>query len=118
MSRSTDSVGRETAIRHRFSSVFRGVNHGEHDPLRTQVEGFFGPSCGGFREAYDGWGVGRGKSSEHLEGLVDSSRAVLHVDDYEVVARKCSDLGQSGREGEEEDAIEGFAIAEAGFERG
>ena len=49
---------------------------------------------------------------------MDSSRAVFHVDDYEVVARECGDLGQSGGEGEEEDAIEGFAVAETGFERG
>lgn len=49
---------------------------------------------------------------------MDSSRAVFHVDDYKVVARECGDLGQSGREGKEEDTVEGFAVAEAGFERG
>lgn len=118
MSGSTDSVWRETAIRYCLFIVFGGVNHGEHDPLWTDVKGFLRPSCGGLREADDGWGVGRGESAEDLEGLMDSSRAVFHVDDCKVVTRECDDLGQSGGEGEEEDAIEGFAIAEAGLERG
>lgn len=98
MSGSTDSVGRETAIRHRLSSVFRGVDHWKHDPLWTKVKGFFGPNCGGLREADDGWGVGRGDSAEHLEGLMDSPGAVFHVDDYKVVAREGDDLSQSGGE--------------------
>lgn len=49
---------------------------------------------------------------------MDSSRAVFHVNDYEIVARECDDLGQSGGEGEQEDTIEGFAVPEAGFDRG
>lgn len=53
---------------------------------------------------------------ETREGVGDAAVAVLHVDDDEVVAGEAGDLGESWGEGEEEEAVEGFAIVEAGFE--
>lgn len=40
---------------------------------------------------------------------------MLHVDDGEVVASDAGDLGEGWGEAEEEDAVEGFAAAEAVF---
>jgi len=50
------------------------------------------------------------------EGGGNGAVAVFHVDDDEVVAGEGGDLGEGGGEGEEEEAVEGFAIFEAGFE--
>lgn len=41
---------------------------------------------------------------------------MLHVNDDEVVAGEAGDLGEGGGEAEEEEAIKGFAIVEAGLE--
>lgn len=42
--------------------------------------------------------------------------AVFHVDDDEVIAGETGDLGESWGEGEEEEAVECFAVLKAGFE--
>lgn len=41
---------------------------------------------------------------------------MFHVDDDEIVAGKAGDLGESGGEGAEEEAVESVAILEARFE--
>lgn len=41
--------------------------------------------------------------------------AVFHVDDDEVIAGEAGDLGERGGEGEEEEAVEGLAVSEAGL---
>lgn len=46
----------------------------------------------------------------------DGTVAVFHVDDDKVVAGEGGDLGEGRGEGEEEEAVEGFATFEAGFE--
>lgn len=51
------------------------------------------------------------------EGIRYSSVAVLHVHYGKVVPGEPRYLGDCGGEGEEEDAIEGLAVLEAGFER-
>lgn len=50
------------------------------------------------------------------KGVADATGAVLHVDDDEVIAGVARDLGEGGGEGEEEETIEGLAVAEAGLE--
>lgn len=49
---------------------------------------------------------------ENGKSVGDSAVAVLHVDDDEVVAGETGDLGERRGEGEKEEAVESFAIAE------
>lgn len=116
MGRSTDSIGRKPAIRHCFSGQFGVVDHGKHDALWAQIEGFLGPHGGRLREAEDGGSTGSGEGVEAREGVGDAAVAVFHVDHHEVVAGEAGDLGDGGGEAEEEEAVEGFAIFETGFE--
>lgn len=53
---------------------------------------------------------------EAREGVGDATVAVLHVNDDKVVAGEARDLGKGGGEAEEEEAVEGLAIFETGFE--
>lgn len=50
------------------------------------------------------------------ESVGDAAVTVFHVDDNEVVAGEGGDFGESGGEGEEEEAVEGFIRTETGFE--
>ena len=98
MGRAAESGGRKTAVGDRVLGRLQGVNHGEHEALWAEVEGFLGPSSGGLRDAEDGGGVGGGEGVEAGEGVVDAARTVLHVDDDEVVAGVARDLGEGGGE--------------------
>ena len=116
MGRSADSVGREPAIRHGLFGHFRAFDHRKHDSLWAEIQGFFGPCSGGLREAEDGRSTGGGEGVEARKGGGDSTVAVFHVDDDEVVSSEAGDLGEGWGEGEEEEAVQGIAVLEAGFE--
>ncbi len=53
---------------------------------------------------------------ETRESVGDATVAVLHVNDDEVVAGETGDLGEGRGEAEEEETVQGLAIAEARFE--
>lgn len=116
MSRPPNAVGRVPAVRDGLFSVLRVFNHGEHDPLWARIEGLLGPHGGGLRQAENGRSQGSGEGAEAVQSLGDAAVAVLHVDDDEIVAGEAGDLGESGGEGAEEEAVEGIAIVEARFE--
>lgn len=116
MRRPADAGGREAAIRHRFARVFGAVNHGEHDSLRADIEGFLRPGGGIFRQTEDCGGVGGCECADAVESLGDAAGAVFHINYDEIVAGETGDLGEGRGEAEEEEAVEGFAIFEAGFE--
>ena len=62
---------------------------------------------------------GGGSGGEHVEpgeSVGNASRAVFHVDDDEVVAVETGDLSEGRGEAEEEETVQGLAIAEARFE--
>ena len=50
------------------------------------------------------------------ESVGNASLAMFHVDDDEVVAEETDDLSKGRREAEEEETVQGLAIAEARFE--
>ncbi|KAF7808655.1 2-keto-3-deoxy-L-rhamnonate aldolase [Senna tora] len=114
--RPADSRGWESAIRHRLLGGFRALNHGEHNPLWTQIESLLGPGGASIGDPEDRGGSGGGEGVEAGKRVGDAAVAVLHIDDDEVKAGETGDLGEGGGEGEHEEAIEGFAILEAGFE--
>ena len=53
---------------------------------------------------------------EARESVGNASLAMFHVDDDEVVAEETDDLSKGRREAEEEETVQGLAIAEARFE--
>lgn len=118
MGRPTDSIGRKPAVGDCFTGHLRAFDHRKHDALRTEIEGFLGPRGIGFGYAEDGGSAGGGEGVEAGEGGGGAAVAVLHVDDDEVIAGEAGDLGKGGGEGEEEEAVEGLAVSEAGFEGG
>ena len=116
MGRAAESTWREAAI---GDSLFGGLwafDHGEHEAMWAEIEGFLGPSGGALWQAKDRRGGSGGESVEAGESVGDASRAVFHVDDDEVVAGETGDLGEGRGEAEEEETVQGLAIAEARFE--
>lgn len=113
-----DAAGRVPAEGDGVLGGGSGLDHGEHEAGRAEVEGLLGPDGGELREANDGGGEGGGEGAEDGEGAGNVSGAVFHVDDGVVVARYGGYLGEGGGVGEEEDAVEGFAAGEAGLEGG
>ncbi|KAF1863341.1 hypothetical protein Lal_00031226 [Lupinus albus] len=116
MGRASGPGWRELTVRNRIFSQFGRINHGEHDPLWAQIKGFLGPRGGGLRDTEDCGGVGSSERVEARERVGDTAIAMFHVDDDIVVASEASDLGEGGGEGEEEKAVEGVTVTEAGFE--
>ena len=106
-----DTGGGEAAKGDGLVGRLGGVDHGEHYALWAEVEGFLGPRGGGLRDAEDGGGVSGSERVEARERVADAAGAVLHVDDNEVVAGEGGDLGEGGGEGEEEETVEGVAVA-------
>lgn len=49
------------------------------------------------------------------KGVGDSTVAVFHVDDREVIASEAGNLGEGGREAEEKETVKGFPVFEARF---
>ena len=82
----------------------------------AEIEGLLGPTRASLRESEDRRSLGGGEGSEAVQSFGDTTGTVLHVEDDEVVASEANDLGESGGEAEEEEAVEGFATVEAGFE--
>lgn len=116
MSRAADPEGRESTVGNGSPGGGSRVNHGEHDALGAEVEGFLRPGGGEIREAEDGGSAGDGESAEAGEGVGDAAGAVLHVDDDVVVAGEAGDLCEGGGVAEEKEAVEGLAGGEAGAE--
>jgi len=106
-----EAVGGVAAKGDDLAGRLDGVDHGEHYALWAEVQGFLRPRGGGLRDAEDGGGVGGGERVDAWERVADAAGAVLHVDDDEVVASEGGDLGEGGGEGEEEETVEGVAIA-------
>lgn len=111
MGGAAETGGGEAAKGDSLVGQLGGVDHGEHYALWTEVEGFLGPRRGGLRDAEDGSGVSGSERVEARESVADAAGAVLHVDDNEVVAGEGGDLREGGGEGEEEETVQGFAIA-------
>lgn len=51
-----------------------------------------------------------------MESVGDSAGTVFHVDNNEIVAGETGDLRECWREAEEEEAVKGLAISEAGLQ--
>jgi hypothetical protein len=114
--RAADPIGREATVRDGPLGVLWAVDHGEHDPLWAEIQGLLGPGGAALRQSEDRGGASGGQRAEAGERVGDAAGAVLHVYDDEVVAGEAGDLGKCGGEAEKEEAIEGLAVVETGFE--
>jgi hypothetical protein len=114
--RTTDAIGRKATVRDCLLGGLWAVDHGEHDPLWAEIQGLLGPGGAALRQSEDRGGARGGQRAEAGERVGDAARAVLHVDNDEVVAGEAGDLSECGGEAEEEEAVEGLAVVETGFE--
>lgn len=84
--------------------------------MRAEIERLLGPGGAALGQSENRGGTSNGERAKAGEGVADAAGAVFHVDDDEIVAGEARDLGDGGGEAEEEEAVEGLAIAETGFE--